>query len=533
MIAGAALSPAGGWAWLLTLTVGAERLYWSSTPVDGFTVGGRTRTLEQGLAADAMREIVRLSGGDSRDGVAVEVWWPEGVSAASLDAAGVQIPGSPAEVALLPLEAPAWEGRAVMFRGYVADAQLGGAGEPCALTLEPDELLDRAWVPSQRARVSAVTWPDAVVGAGLLNPDADGVSYPRVYGSPGDLEGEAVPATPCVVISRDEVPGGRDRARLVLATIGHSAATTIPLWYRDGDDVRRVTTGPVIHTRDALGVPVTLVDLSGIASSSAREAMRYNAAWTEGAALEAGTLGAVARELLELSGVAVDAARTAAAVEQLDAHAVGGFIAEPIRATAWVADRCSAYPAALDRGPGGVHLLCTRWNATAADAVAALVEGDGTVVRDERIRAAVGGRTRAVIARWGWDAEREEWLRRTYIGPDPRLDVVTADGTRAPTSVELDGPDDDRTTTVDLIDCWSSVSAYLVARWVLWRDGRAVREVAVRLAAERWGWLQRGDVVTYTDAACGWAAVPCLVVAVGRSDEPWIPITLTPTSAGR
>ncbi|MCB9681840.1 MAG: hypothetical protein H6733_10235 [Alphaproteobacteria bacterium] len=545
------------WVWVLSLDVRGDLIRWTSRPIPD-TVSGMTGLILPGLDPDVVTEALDVAKAefDRVDTLSFQVHFPPEFDPAALAASGVALTACDAELALLPTRfvgdvttssgtrtrstpstTPSWDDRYVILSGYISEPEFGDADEPVTFSVRATTYEDESSIPGPTQVVDPTT-----VGAGSLvtveRDDSYGSSYPLVFGQPGVFVGSDGatsyrPATPGYVFEgQSGAPSDADKWEKILVSAGHTQADRVHLWWEADPGFNSVEVA-LTKGADNLGQPITYIDASKGTGGAVLDKSKYWVDWRDdslggdGGGVVDGPgsgdlsgVGSLCVWLLRQSTIPVDWARMSGAVAFLDEFRFGGVIETPTSALDWIEDRVLGdLPAFLGRSPAGVYLAPIRWQATASEAVARLVEGEGTVVRMAPARTRGNGRTTVVRVEWARDLAADEWARTTVVTADPRLGTF-AMGTGL---VQADRSVAPRVVKVQLPDCWDEATAYRVATWTLWREGTAHVEIDVDLSADTYGHLQVGDVVTYGDAGLhlGEGTV-CLVTAIDRHDVAWL-----------
>lgn len=516
--------------WVVTLTFAGEIWRWTSwaAPSEFSSWTGRYAGT---VAIDDIVEAISLRGELPRQAVSVAVVFPRDAPVAAAIAAGYRLDGAPVEVALVPMSSGDLEAdRYVVFSGFVADPDYGDADEPVAFEVRRYEFSDRASYPPATWRVSALTWPTTdvspTVPPGISVPDltrtyspsdaALDAPYPVPFGVSG-ASGN-IPTSDALVVeeSNDSPP----KATTVLVAGGHVADTCL-LWYESSDGVWTSQSFSVVRTTDAIGQPVSTIDVSG-AADALREARPLKTSFPNGgiALPGGGVLRGAARIgtwWLRQSSIPAGLVAAGGAGSVLDAYELAGAVTEPVAPIEWLADRLiGVLPCALlTNADGAYELAAIRWQAGARDAVAHLQAGDSTVERVDPVQIRGDGRTRTVKVEYARHAGTKAYTRVAYrVAVDrPDTDVVE-------TAVQLPDVDEERT-------------ASLFAEWLVWRDARPHPEIRLQVATSTWCWLAPGDVVLYTESGLYIDAQPHLVLEVTRTASATSRVVLTPTAGGQ
>jgi hypothetical protein len=527
----------GARIWVLTVEFGGRTVRWASLDVAGLTLDGATVAVEPGLGDGLVYvDAISLSQGDpGKRAQSFDLLFPPDVSVASLEVAGHRLAGSPAELALVPVEddGAVIEDRQVVLRGFVSQPIYGDDDQPVSFTVKgAEEDVDRV-LPEASKVVSLETWPTAT-------REVLGRSYPLPWGQPGNYRDAAgtlksVPATPALIVESTfsdtdgDTVADTNLADTLLIADGRVAATQVVIWYQSegtSGGWARVTCN-VTTTTDGLDQVVSTVDVTGL-SDTARASAEYAVEWLLGGGITAddGTTmdgaGAVALWWLRRCSVIEDYAGSVEAAAYLDAFGCEGHADEPTSPNDWVGDHLvGKLPAYIGAGANGSRLVPIRWRAQERDAVAVLVEGQQGVHRTGRVDTVSDGRATEVRVRWARDILSGEYRITTVHTPDPRgraFERAIASHVARVAPV--------RTVVVDLPYCWDAATAQLVAEWTAWRDALPRREVGITVDPEEWGWLRAGDVVVYEDAGLGGLREVAIVGSIGLSDMSWWDVRL-------
>lgn len=464
---------------------------------------GDKRTYLAGVAGlRVRREAEPLSVSPAPASASVELVWPESVAA--LVALGHDLSAATAEVALHRVGLDlSW--REVYVSGRVVEPEYdeilnpdGSRHSIVALTVEEAPWDDRALHPGPEAVVSAATWPDHFDG------DA-GRAYPTVWGQPGvyrDASGAELtaPGSPALIVEYSALGSTADK----LLIAGHRvSAATVLLYYADSTafDGWSTTTVTVTHEADGLGRVCAVVELPALAAVTGAGA--YWIAWPDGAGLLSEIDGAPLTRMghlvewwLTRSTGRVDRARLAAVRPLLDRWRTSGYCDEQVSPWDYVADNLlPLLPVSVASGAGGLYLLPWRWDAGVEDAQVTLTEAPGRPhVGRVAYQQPPWERCNQRTIRWALDANTNEYLRSTTLGPSPDPDDPDAiDSLIVEASASRLGvmPGDDVTTDV-LTD---RDSAALTLLWRAARDAASRRRVTLDLlqsyAYVQPGWVAR------------------------------------------
>lgn len=514
--------------WVLTVEApGVGLVHWTSAfAPDGAGLPGIVGP--GSLDGDELRDRI----GSEEGGEGFEVSWPPAdgwPDLASIEAGGHTLAGSPAELALV--SESGWSRRRVVLHGTVTAPTYGQAGEPVGFSVEVDQV-DGASLGRELPDPSKHVVTEAVLGSGYSVPDDTEVFYPLVFGAPGVLQDEdggveLWPGTPAPIVSRS-LAGGVVKASTLMAVLGEpvgypTAEATLFRTSPDTAEVLQVGVYDVDVDTDASGAVLGVIDLSG-ETDAIRQSAPYFLSWSASGgqrpvqASDARAGWGLATLFLDLArrcGVRVDSARMVSAIPVLDSFVLDTFLEVPTRLVPWLEDHVLAkFPVELEQGPAGLWLRPIVWKARATDAVASLVgvsrlETGGAVSVESPSDPSLG----AVRVRFARRADNGAFLREALVSPSGAF--------MAPGS-----PVQGNTYEADLGDVWRSGTAFEVARYLAWREGRSHRSVSYRLDVASWHWLEAGDVVLITDAVLSLDEAVAVVTSIGRTDAPWARVDL-------
>lgn len=472
----------------------------------------------------------------------VQVEFDLGVNVAELVERGHDLAGCIAEVAQLA-DGDAWSDRRPLVRGRLVEPQYGADGEGVRASVEQDVLSDES-----ELRAVLVTPND--VGAAIAadlgwiyadNPDDSPnarVTVPIVLGTPG--LGTA-PGTRAIRVRLLEDPA-LDRYYAWLIA-GHAVeATSVTLMAEDTStasfSVRHVTlsTGEVIaYILDNIYAAVPAW------TNTTETAVVF---WDGGGGLVDQNYGPLRYAgdylawLLSLTEEHIDHARVNMARERLRAFTVSTYIDESVSVAEYIREAVlDIVPVSMMVGPRGVYPYVWKWDATSEDAVASWdltvdldVSRDGLVTYEDGDRIVnttqllYGWRPRAesyAFEMWavGDPASRPRGLRfggsaslsRSYWSDPVLARSVVRYGVRSD-ALESAIIHDDLTA--------SHVLAWRSRRWAL------PSRVVVYEVAQRWAWIEPGDLITVTDPDLAWTARLCLVQARAWAEDGSVRYTL-------
>lgn len=502
--------------WLLELDVHGRVYRWAEAPVSVATVAGDTLRYAEGLDADLTLPLVEEGTLSRRVQLRVEddTDWP------LLESRG-QSPHRAPAVLRWWREGQTLEDARVVIRGLALVSSVGVKGEGLSLTITRDPSIRPRYMLPAGATARNPTWP--VRGTTSLAQVISGQYYPLVIGYPGD-DGSAVPEPVVPALMVEYSPGivntglllglgrleiGASGARIHNATLGAESSYTT-----------------VQHTEDDLGRAVTLAYLpGGGALGTPRDAYYcgYASGWVGGirSPFRAGVLRTatdVIRWALLRSGRQVDDARIASYAPILDRYRVDTYVNRPLDYLEWLeAAVLSWLPVIVAESGDGIYVRPIQYDATAEDAVAHLIEGQGVErvgqlqrLDDDPVNEVTvefrKGRDNAYLGRITLTAQAG-----ALSGDDPLLTTTDAEilpSARARRSQSYYGEVYRETVTLD--HTWDRSTALLVAETVLARRAVPRRAVSYEGGSELDS-LMPGDVVIVTDAELYLSEAPAIV----------------------
>lgn len=354
--------------WLLDLDLGGRVYHVAEHPIE-----------VRGVQYDSGLSGIQLStSGDALDEVDVEVLL--GVDWARL----ASEEGLPVELGRAHLRRywPAEDLTETGIRGEVSEPEYGAASEPLTLTIreaqESSPLTPPTWIVDDR------TWPADHLTSGYSPIEqVIGQRYPIVIGKPGAAravgQDVTVGAVPALLVSA-AFTGASERFgpnTKALVSGGHIAATTARVWVL-GDTITQ-NVSPVIHAFDALGQPVSLVEVKGTDHPGSGETPEV---WVGLGVSEGGVqvggrpirgAGEVIEWVLRDGRQRVDWSRMAPVLSQLDRYLVDTWANDVPDRWAWLqAELLRLLPVVVLHSDQGLYLQIVRWDATERDAVAHL-----------------------------------------------------------------------------------------------------------------------------------------------------------------
>ena len=465
------------------------------------------------------------------------------------------------------------EKRRVVIDGIVEDPEHGEAHESVGLTLEMAPWLEESEIPAASQAVIGANFNDAMILS--LAADEFGLAYPIIYGRPGVVDTSIASAgwvtgSEAVWVDHQNTPDGAKahRGDLSMVIAGHHVSATT-VWLNNGD----FTEGKrflVRNTFDNVGQPIAVIgwwyskastddewtySVTGTYTYSAAPVYALGAAtsltdpsyhvddlvyrrfyvgWLDAADTTAGgKLGEngtlirnaadVIADLLALSGADVDRGRFATAAQLLSRFNLDFQISERVKP--WTFLQSSVLPLlplSLYTGPEGIAPIVWRYGARAAEAVARL---DTTIDPTlERITKVTTDRTKVVndiSVNYAKSVRTGEYcaiarVRGDYVagadGATGYLDPYCAASqrryrTKKNTPLVV-------SKSIDASVIYDTTSAIAVAQWYAAAFALARSWVDYEGSEREYGFLERGSIVTLTDALMGYADVVCIVTGL-------------------
>lgn len=456
------------------------------------------------------------------EAISLEIVLPE-IEAADLIARGHDLAAATAEIARW-VPGTTWEGRQILLLARLSEPEYGGPGEPIACTLVAEPYTDRTstHLPSWRIGPSTFSEVD-------LPERSRGRPYPIVFGAPGWLPDtqERVAGSPALVISRFEGGGGGDpdiQPSVLLA--GHRARAGLVSVGRvvDGEDITWVVVSGEDDT-DKLGQDITTAQLT-----SAWDEEEVWASWSQGSGgllnrRQPGpirTAGELLDYLLDRTQLRVDQGRLDAAIPQLDAFRVSGYIDSPCNVWHWIRDNLlPILPVSIRRGPEGLYPVVWRYTATAEDAVEHLSADRLEVHRAARVRYTdVAEVYNEISLQWGLDARLRSYTRTTTMDGQPGGQASTH---ALRVSYERYGRRVRDVQSTDIV--YEASTAAAIVSWLAAYHALPARMLEYVGAAELWH-LEVGDVVTITDSEVRLHRQVCIVTELRDAGDGMVGLVL-------
>lgn len=495
---------------LLTIEFAGAKWRFSSRPVEVLDADGESYAYLGGLEdLELTDEMDLFSDTPATRSVPIAVIWPSDV--AELVALGHDLGAATGELALW-VDGTTYEERLVFLDGYVSDPEYGEPEEAVSFSLE-----ENPWDDTNSVLDDSAVCKDGVTWDGV--PDGnEGVLYPLVFGSPGpytltDGTAKDSSGSPATVVDGPGVP-----YYLIIAghrTVAGETGATVQVYSTEYDEWASCT---AVHVEDNQGRMCTMVDgfdgyfgsLRDTDGDGATEPWHSDdsfwVSWTGGAgayslSANAGIEGAgdLLEFMLNRTSLRIDRGRVAAAKDYLNQIKVSGYVDEQGSAYDWIKDTLlPLLPVSMTSGPDGIYPVVYRWDATAKDAVAELIEGpEHGLVREGPI--AYEGRDSLInemVISYALRARTGEYHRTRIISGDPEYvgltDYLTS--THARQSHLRYGR---KATSFSSDILYDTNSADIICLWKVLAHG-FVRRVVTFSADQKWGWLNKGDIVTVT-----------------------------------
>lgn len=484
------------------------------------------------------------------------------------------------------IEGTTHESARVVIVGCVRDPEYGAEGEPVSFSLEANVWDDTSSLPDAGLTVTGSNWDDDMI----LSLDASelGLYYPIVIGQPGKVSTEISSSGWCTGSQAVWVDHRRDGAdpyhHLSIVIAGHhvSAAfvylntseyTTghrfyvrntydfaghpvaiVPWW----DTAQGQSTPPLgnyfVYLAGGVGVgnePYTYINTDPYVLGSQAidssfqpndgEIMPVYVGWYDPDDSSAGGLrgndgatmrgaGDVLEYLCSYSTIQIDRGRFAAAASLLNGFKLDFAI--DAKTTAWQfvqANLLPILPCSVVSGPSGLYPIVWRYDATESDAICHLDTGidpsverfssvtvdRSKIVNDFTLNYALSVRTGAYQAVARINAKGTDGAFPSYPCQ------VSTNRYRTPKGDPLVVAE-----SMDTICIYDDATAYKVLAWRSRAYALARRRVTYLCPESGYGWLERGQVVTITDADLHFDRQVALIESIKTDGSPSIQIGL-------
>jgi hypothetical protein len=469
-----------------------------------------------------------------------------------------------------------------LIDGQVSDPEYGANTEPIAFSVERAPWQDSSVVPAPGLAVLAENWDPAMIGS--IPGSGRGLLYPIVIGHPGKVSTSVyssgrVTGSQGVYVDQQTGAFGSLLIDLTIVIAGHhvtaesvylntSADTTAwrykvinthdrsgnavaicPWWFTKpaaADDFVWDATymGAYTWSDATAGLigslghdfnPPSIQPTSGVTPSGTY------VAWSDLDTPSAGGLpgidgkpmraaGDVLEWLLARSGIPVDLGRFNAARDLLAGFRLDFTIDAQVAPWEFIqANILPILPVSIVAGPDGLYPIVWRYDAVAADAVADIDTGS-----DPRIeRASVVSYDRANIAndfslnyalsvRTGNYAGTLRYAADGITGATPSYFCTLS----ARRYLRPDGSPLDSAAVIESPVIYEDATAHAVLQWMTRARALARRRVAYVAPENEYGWIERGQVVTITDAELHLNSQVALVESVTTDGSPMIRLGL-------
>lgn len=411
-----------------------------------------------------------------------------------------------------------WSQRRVVVRGQLVDPEYDAEGEPVTCSLSEQISDDQTTIPFGSVTITEGTFPtDGTLNATIYE-DSVGVVVPLVFGTPG---GGTIGGSPAYVLG--ETPSGL--GFVVLIACHTVAASTVVL---QALDLTTTSALSVQHYTLPDGRVVAYVEVTVASGFPITQAIRT--IWSGGPALAdetaSGVVGAgdLLTYLLRRTTLRVDYGRLSGQLPDLNRYEVGGYVDEPVAVGEWMRSvLLDVIPAGLVCGPEGVYPLVWRWDALASDAIADLdTSVDVDIDRISRVSYSGSDEVaNSIRLRYLHDARRDDYAADSVAAGRPALPYTPSPAELQTSHARYGVRSLERETTV----VHDEVTASRVVAWLGARYALPSRSVTYAVAP-RYAWLQRGDVVTLTDAEISASRQVCLVESIRWLDDSGLEVRL-------
>jgi hypothetical protein len=519
---------AGPIRWVLSLEYAGGTWYLGQESVTVDDGNGGTIVITDGLLDLAdMTETLDLWSTDSpRRSVPVE--FDLGLDVAMLVEQGHDLAGCVAELAQLA-EGDAWTARRPFVRGRLQEPQYGAEYEGVRASIEQDVLSSEETIDVSNIKaddLSAALIATGLYGAAVY-PTEDVVA-PLIFGTPG---GGLIPGSKAAYSCTLLDAGTGIPARFYLLAGHPVAATTVTL--TSPQDATSVTTPVLRVTVYGESVSVAVEDT---ATTTMTPAPVPVVTWSVGGLIdETGTVLDTAGDfiawLLRVTEQQVDHGRVNAAREALRAFRVGTYLDESVSVADYIREAIlDVVPVSLAVGPRGVYPYVWRWDATSEDAVAHLdvteapdIEREGVVTYEDGDRV-----VNTLQLLYQWNPQTESYSAEIWAVGDPasRPRGLRFGGFASLTRSYWSDPVLARSAarygvkreTLETAVVADTLTAEHVLAWRSRRWALPSRVVEYG-CAQRWGWIEPGDLVTVTDPELAWSERLCLVQSRTWADD--------------
>ena len=458
------------------------------------------------------------------------------------------------------VEGTTLEARRVLIDGQLTDPEYGAADEPIAFSVERAPWQDSSVVPAPGLAVLASNWDPAMIGS--IPGSGRGLSYPIVIGHPGKVSTSVYSSgrvTGSQGVYVDQATVGRTGSNfsdLTILLAGHHVGVAsvflntntanqtdgrryhvvngfdragnpiafCPWWFRKpaaADDFVWDATYSGAYTWG--GVPSATVTgaigdagaASSLQAATGKTPSGAYVAWSDLDTPSAGGLpgidgkpmraaGDVLEWLLTRSGIPVDLGRFNAARDLLAGFRLDFTIDAQVTPWEFIqANILPILPVSIVAGPNGLYPIVWRYDAVAADAVARLdTSSDPTIERASVVNYDRSGVSNdfslnyALSVRTGNYAGTLRYAADGITGATPSYFCTLS----ARRYLRPDGSPLDSAEVIESPVIYEDATAHAVLQWMTRARALARRRVTYIAPESEYGWMERGQVVTLTDA---------------------------------
>lgn len=573
--------------WLLTVEWAGEVLHVADDEVNVEMADGTTLHFSAGLGDIEVSEGIDLFGDSvGQLSVPLEFIPPPGLSVAGLVARGEDLSAARGELARW-VEGSTWEQRRVVLIGGLTDPEYGDDGEAVSTSLEERLATDATLTSLPSSSVTASTW---AFTASLNDESLDVPYPIIIGRPGDERDGQFVTGSPAVWVDHravDEIDtSGDNLKRNVVAVIAghHVSAARVYLnndsyvggircyvrngwdalgqevafvgWYLSADDANPDAWFYTGETFSALnnyvltytpdpeigsGVTTCLGEVDSPAYTDPTfngvEQLPLYVIWRDekdgggglvrnGVTIQAA--GDVLEYLLGLTSIAVDWGRFAAAKPLLNQYQLDGCITDRVEVWALLRDEIlPLLPVSLVSGPAGIYPVVWRYQASAADAVMVLdADADPGVSRSARVRYDSQDRINRFSLAYQYSYRTDTHMRTLTYGSE--ADAAIDPGVTVHPLCSWSQTRTGRTTSRVAQTAWiyDPSTAYAVLEWWAAAYALPTRTVTYLVPEVEFAAIERGMVVTLTDAGIACSGAVCLVREVVTDGSGLLSVTL-------
>jgi len=528
---------------LLTLTIDGQVVRVATDAVDVTDAAlSRVYPYSPGITDITVSSALSFLASSGPLSVPVEAVLP--VDVAALSAAGVILDGSAAELALLT-PGDDYGRRVVLAAATVTGAEWGELGQPVRFSIARADVENMVEVPSATEQVDWVTMPSGVL---TLSPGDLGLSYPRVYGSPGRIDatdwvtggqgvwvrhdglyhlrlviaGQWIYGSEFVWLSGDADIGGhrfrlyntRDSRGQPVAVVAESVDFVPDPAVADAD-----SPGVILWDTDADGyfyglgcdfrpngsdnnpnLPPELYQPIGVDASSAVFWSFRGPGASDGLSGKSPLVGDVIVDLLARTGARTDYGRWQAAARLLAGYRLDFVIDARVKIMEFLRSAIlPLLPLSIESGPAGDYPVVWQYDAPAVDATAAInADRDPAISRASAIKGDSSQIANAFALQYAYSVRTGSYT-----------ETVTRDATTCPYCAASERRWGRVERQVQTVVVYDSATAAAILAWMA-RAYTGVRRSVSYLVPATYA-LTRGQVVTLTDSLVSLSAVVCLV----------------------